>query len=120
MSSIAVVTAASDPAFYTRVSYIALKVAQQVAAEEETHANHENRVAYSNRIFQGNDNAILLAQHVATNPAIATALETDGPEAPTDGDIEFTLTSIWDARANAFAPTPTAPQGSATLVPFTT
>jgi hypothetical protein len=104
VSSIAVVTAASDPAFYTRVSYIALKVAQQVAAEADTQPNHVNRVAYSNRIFQGSDNAILLAQHVATNAAIAAALESGGPEAPTDSDIEFTLTSIWDARANAFAP----------------
>lgn len=105
MSSIAVVTAASDPAFYTRVSYIALKVAQQIAAEVDTQPNHANRVAYSNRIFQGTDNAILLAQHVATNPAIAVKLESDGPEGPPDGDIEFTLATIWDARANAFAPT---------------
>ena len=103
MSSIDIVTAASDPAFYSRVSYHALKVAQAVSSEEEAHPNHENRVAYANRVFQGADNAVLLAQHVATNPAIASALESGGAEAPTDGDIEFTLTSIWDARANAFA-----------------
>ena len=101
--SLNVVTAASDPAFYTRVAYTALKVAQMVASEEAAHPNHDNRVAYANRVFRGDDNAILLAQHVATNPTISAALE-NGPEAPTDGDIEFTLTSIWDARANAFAP----------------
>ena len=104
--SLNVVTAASDPAFYARVSYLALKVAQMVASEDAEHPNHTNRVAYSNRVFRGEDNAILLAQHVATNPTISGALESGGPEAPTDGDIEFTLTSIWDARANAFAPTP--------------
>jgi hypothetical protein len=102
VSSIDIVTAASDPAFYSRVSYHALKVAQMVSSEEEEHPNHANRVSYANRVFQGADNAVLLAQHVATNPAIASALE-EGPEVPTDGDIEFTLTSIWDARANAFA-----------------
>jgi hypothetical protein len=104
--SLNVVTAASDPAFYTRVSYLALKVAQMIASEEDTHPNHANRVSYSNRVFRGDDNAILLAQHVATNAAISAALESGGPEAPTDADIEFTLTSIWDARANAFAPLP--------------
>jgi len=110
MSSLQIVTAASDPAFYARVSYIALKVAQMVAAEAEDHPNHDNRVAYSNRIFQGIDNAILLAQHVATNGTISGKLESDGPEGPPDGDIEFVLTSIWDARANAFAPTVQKPQ----------
>lgn len=104
MSSMEIVTAASDPAFYTRVSYIALKVAQNIAAEDPAQPNHTNRVAYANRIFQGTDSAILLAQHVATNAVIASALENGGPEAPPDGDIEFTLATIWDARANAFAP----------------
>lgn len=104
-----VVTAASDPLFYSRVSFIALKVAQQVASEPEDHPNHANRVNYSNRVFRGDDNAILLAQHVASsNPTIAETLATEGPEAPPDQDIEFALTSIWDARANAFAPAPVA------------
>lgn len=105
--TIEVVTAASDPLFYSRVSFIALKVAQQVASEPTDHANHDNRVAYSNRVMRGDDNAILLAQHVASsNATIADALATSGPEAPPDADIEFALASIWDARANAFAPTP--------------
>lgn len=102
--TIAIVTAASDPLFYTRVSFIALKVAQQVASEPEDHPNHANRIDYSARILRGDDNAILLAQHVASsNPTISAALESDGPEAPPDSDIEFALSSIWDARANAFA-----------------
>jgi hypothetical protein len=109
MSALDIVTAASDPAFYSRVSYIALKVAQMVSSEEAEHPNHKNRVAYANKVFQGDDNAVLLAQHVATNPAISGALESEGPEAPTDQDIEFVLTSIWDARANAFAPALPAP-----------
>jgi hypothetical protein len=100
----AVVTAASDPMFYSRVSFIALKVAQMVSAEDPSYANHENRVAYANRVFQGADNAILLAQHVATNPSISASLSASGPDGPLDSDIEYTLTSIWDARANAFAP----------------
>ena len=106
MASFDIVNAASDPIFYTRVSFAALKVAQMIAAEDTEHPNHVNRVAYANKIFRGDDNAILLAQHVATNPTISSALESGGPDAPPDGDIEFVLTSIWDARANAFAPVP--------------
>ena len=99
-----VISAASDPVFYTRVSFIALKVAQNVGAENPTTANHENRIAYCARIFAGMDSAILLANHVAaSNPTIATELETGGPNAVPDGDIEFALSTIWDARANSFA-----------------
>lgn len=105
MSSTQIVTAASDPIFYTRVSFLALKVAQNVASEDPAYANHANRVAYSDRVFRGDDNAILLAQHVAaSNATISAALEA-GTDVP-DGDIEFALATIWDARANAFAPPP--------------
>lgn len=104
MSSKEIVTAASDPDFYMRVCFLALKVAQFVASEDPATANHDNRVSYSNRVIQGADNAILLAQHVASsNTTVASALESGGPDAPPDGDIEFALASIWDARANAFA-----------------
>jgi hypothetical protein len=104
MSSKEIIIAASDPDFYMRVSFISLKVAQAVATEDPTTANHNNRVAYSCRIIQGADNAILLSQHVASsNPTISGALEEGGPDAVPDADIEFALASIWDARANAFA-----------------
>lgn len=107
MSTKEIITAASDPTFYTRVSFISLKVAQQVASEPEDHPNHKNRVAYSNRIFMGADNALLLSNHVAaSNPTIAAALETSGGDAVPDEDIEFALASIWDARATAFEPPP--------------
>jgi hypothetical protein len=104
MGSKEIVTAASDPEFYMRVAFIALRVAQYVASEDPGTANHESRVAYSCRVIQGADNAILLAQHVASsNSTISGALETGGPDAVPDSDIEFALASIWDARAIAFA-----------------
>jgi hypothetical protein len=109
MSSQAVIEAAADPTFYTRVSFISLKVAQNVASEEPGAPNHANRVAYSDRIFRGQDSALLLAQHIAAaNPVIASTLETEGGDAVPDGDIEFALATIWDARANAFAAEPPA------------
>jgi hypothetical protein len=104
-----IVQAAADPEFYTRVSFLAVKTAQNVASEAPTASNHAARVAYANQVFRGHDNAALLAQHVATNPAIGAALEAGGPSSVPDGDIEFALASIWDARANAFYVPPVDP-----------
>jgi len=102
-----IITAASDPVFYTRVSFIALKTAQNVATEDPATANHANRVDYAERIFRGGDNALLIAMHIAaSNGTIAGTLETGGGDAVPDGDIEFAMGGLWDARANAFADEP--------------
>jgi hypothetical protein len=99
-----IIAAASDPVFYTRVAFIALKSAQNVASEDPGTANHANRVAYSGRVLTGNDKALLIALHIAaSNPTIASTLESGGGDAVPDGDIEFAMGQIWDARANAFA-----------------
>lgn len=99
-----IINGASDPVFYTRVSFLALKTAQNVGAEDPATANHENRIAYCARVFAGLDSAVLLSNHVAaSNATISATLETDGPSAVPDGDIEFALATIWDARANSFA-----------------
>ena len=48
MSNLDIVTAASEPAFYMRVCYAALKAAQAVAAEPAgKHKNYANRIAYA-------------------------------------------------------------------------
>lgn len=99
-----IIAAASDPVFYTRVAFIALKSAQNVAAEDPATANHANRVAYAGRVLTGNDKALLIALHIAaSNATIAATLESGGGDAVPDGDIEFAMGQIWDARANAFA-----------------
>jgi hypothetical protein len=103
MSTTDIISAASDPIFYTRVSFISLKVAQNVASEDPGAANHANRVEYSGAIFRGDDNATLLALHIAaSNATIAATLETEGGEAVPDADIEFAMASIWDARSNSY------------------
>lgn len=102
MASEKIIAAASDPIFYTRVAFLALKSAQNVASEAPETANHLNRVNYAARVMNGRDKAVLLALHVvASNPTIAGKLDADQPVP--DGDIEFALGSIWDARSNAFA-----------------
>jgi hypothetical protein len=105
MTTKAIIAAASDPTFYTRVAFIALKAAQNVANEDPGTANHANRLAYAGRVLTGADKASLLALHIAaSNPTIAGTLETGGGDAVPDGDIEFAMGEIWDARANAYAP----------------
>lgn len=104
MATKEIIEAASDPVFYTRVAFIALRSAQNVAAEPDDTANHANRVAYANRIFRGEENALLLTLHVVSaNGTVSNTLSTQGPDAVPDGDLEFVLSTIWDARANAFA-----------------
>lgn len=99
-----IIAAASDPVYYTRVAFIALKAAQNVAAEDPGTANHANRVAYAGRVLTGADKALLLALHIAaSNATIASTLESSGGEAVPDGDIEYAMGQIWDARANAYA-----------------
>jgi hypothetical protein len=99
-----IITAASNPTFYTRVAFIALKAAQNVATEADTTPNHANRMAYAGRVMTGEDKAILLALHIAaSNPTIAATLESGGGDAVPDGDIEYAMGQIWDARSNAYA-----------------
>lgn len=99
-----IITAASDPVYYTRVAFIALKAAQNVSTEDPGTANHANRLAYAGRVLTGNDKALLISLHVAaSNPTIASTLETSGGDAVPDADIEFAMGQIWDARSNAFA-----------------
>lgn len=105
MGTTNVIAEINKPEFYQRVGFISLKVAQNVAAESVDTPNHDNRVAYSNRIFTGSESNVLLASHVvSSNPTIYNTVDTAGGAAVPDGDIEFALATIWDARANAFTP----------------
>lgn len=91
----------NEPAFYTKVLFIALKVAQNVASESEATTDHAARVAYANRIFRGQDSAALIAAHIiAANATIQNVINA-GNE-PSDSDIEFVFGEIWTARAKAF------------------
>ena len=104
MATSDIIAEVSKPSFYERVSYLSLGVAQNVASEDPGTPNNANRVAYSNRIFSGQEDALLLAMHVvSSNPTISQTVETQGGDAVPDPDIQFALASIWDARANAFA-----------------
>ena len=102
MNTEKIVECVSCPEFYARVCFLAIKVAQTVTDEDEKLQEHDARVAYANRVFRGDDNAILLAHHVvAVSPSLQQAM-TDGKNTA-DADIEAALVQVWTPRARAFA-----------------
>ena len=106
MSAVNHIATARNDEFAARVMMICFKVAQNVASEDPGTANHDARISYSERIFRGEEQPQLVSAHViSSNPSISASIESDpaakGSNVP-DGDIEFALASIWDARALAF------------------
>ena len=106
MSAEDLIRAARDDTYAARVAMIQLKVAQNVASEDPGTAYHTERVDYASMVIRGDENPKMVAAHVNTNPSIAETIQSDpaklGANVP-DGDIEFTLASIWDARSLAYA-----------------
>jgi hypothetical protein len=107
MAAIDQISAARDDEFSSRVAMIIFKVAQMVASEAGTEPDHDVRMDYALRNIRGEENPKLVGAHViSSNPTIAAAIdaepESKGSNVP-DADIEFALSSIWTARAKAFA-----------------
>jgi hypothetical protein len=107
MSALDLVATARNDTFAARVMMISYKVAQMVATEDAATPDHAVRIDYAGRVIRGADNPKNMAAHViSSNPTIAAAIESEpaafGANVP-DNDIEFALSSIWTARANAFA-----------------
>jgi len=107
MSAIDQISAARDDEFASRVAMITFKVAQQVASEDPATADHAVRMDYALRNIRGAENPKLVAAHlISSNPTIGATIDANpelkGSNVP-DADIEFALSSIWTARALAFA-----------------
>ena len=112
MAAIDLIATARNDEFAGRVMMISYKVAQAVASEDPGEADHAVRVDYAGRVIRGAENPKNMSAHViSSNPTIAATIEANpanyGSDVP-DGDIEFALSSIWTARANAFAAGTTA------------
>ena len=107
MSALDLIATARDEEFASRVAMITFKVAQMVASEATSTPNHDVRMDYAARNIRGDENPKLIAAHlISSNPTIAAAIEQypdqKGANVP-DADIEFAISSIWDARALAYA-----------------
>ena len=106
MSAEDLIRVARDDTYAGRVAMIQLKVAQNVAAEDPATAHHDERISYAYIVIRGAENPKMVAAHLNSQPGISTTIDEDpdalGSNVP-DGDIEFTLATIWDARSLAFA-----------------
>jgi|KBSMisStaDraftv2_1062788.scaffolds.fasta_scaffold153213_3 hypothetical protein len=112
MAAVDLIVTARNDEFAARVMMISYKVAQMVSTEDPATPSHSVRVSYAGRVIRGGDNPKQMSAHViSSNPTIAAAIEGNpsayGANVP-DADIEFALSSIWTARANAFAASPTS------------
>lgn len=87
---------ATNPAFVRRVEGAALKAAVAVGAEAFDGSNY--RLQRRALVKQVLENAPLwgarFSYAVAANPAVTVGSN--------DGDIEFTVNSVWDAMAGAY------------------
>ena len=107
MSSVDQIATASDPTFAGRVMMLMFKTAQNVASEDPATPHDAERKAYAGLVIRGEEKPQLVAAHViSSNATISAAIDSNpaalGSNVP-DGDIEFALASIWDARSLAFA-----------------
>jgi hypothetical protein len=107
MSALNHIATARDDTFASRVLMISFMAAQQVASEDPGTADHAVRVDYAAHVLIGGENAKILATHViASNSTIQATIDANpgnyGSDVP-DNDILFAMSSIWTARAIAYA-----------------
>jgi hypothetical protein len=107
MAAVDFIATARNDEFSARVLFLTVETAQEIAAEDPTTADHDKRMNYAALVIRGDDNPKMTATHViASNPTIqatiTSAPELYGSNVP-DSDISFALSSIWTARAIAFA-----------------
>jgi len=90
MSFLTQAALAADPTFIARVAQAAATAAKNVMAEAANTNGHVLRTNMANQVLRSPSSwGSLIAIGVATNPTITGA--------STDGDIEFTVNSLWDA-----------------------
>jgi hypothetical protein len=94
-------TIASSASWVSRVQYAVMVAAVQVYAEDPNTPGHPARIAFAKAVINGVGNSAPAA--VLTNPSIAA--EANVQAAPgygiPDGDIQFTVNSLWNALAGA-------------------
>ena len=83
---------ADDVVFQSRVCIAATKTAVAIMSEAPTTPGHQERGAYAVKVLASPEvEAMNISMAVVTNAAITADSN--------DGDIEFTVSSIWNAMA---------------------
>ena len=98
--SLTVVQVANHPRFQGRVDYYMSKAAVAVIAEAQVTVGHAARVVYAKTILDGTASAQEYSTAVMTNSTlVAAAVITQADHGITDGDLEFTTNSMFNAMA---------------------
>lgn len=92
---------AADANFQRRVLYCLKKAAVAVMAEDAETGNHAERVVYAKSVLEGTAGAAEAAKAIVTNSTITAGA--DPTTLPgfdiSDGDLEFTVNSMFNAFA---------------------
>lgn len=93
---------ADNKAFQERVEYCLKKAAVAVMAEAAATEHHVERVVYAEKVLDGSASNQEAAEAVVTNSTLTAAgdLIADN-HGITDGDLEFTVNSMFNALAGA-------------------
>ena len=83
------------------------KSATQVQAEDPATQFHSERKGYADLVLLGDASIYEMTIGVCTNPTILANVTPQGDtSAVPDTDIEFTVSSLWNAYSGVGAPTP--------------
>lgn len=96
MSLLSSAQLAADGGFRQKIEVASLTAAKDVLAESITTPNHNLRVALAGDILRNPEAwGVRFAKGVVTNPVITSASD--------DNDLQFTVNSLFDHYATAFA-----------------
>lgn len=99
-TSLNAVAVSSNREFQNRVAHYVQKAAVAVMSELATEPNHAERVAYANKVLQGEVGVTEYTVAVCTNATIFAALNPQAEDrGVTDSDLEFTVNSMFNAFA---------------------
>lgn len=107
MSVLNQIAAARSDEFAARVAMVTMTLAMTVLVEDPETANHANRIIFAQKHLRAEiNNKTLAAAVIASNSTIQTTINGAplllGSNVP-DGDIEFVITGLLNAFANAYA-----------------
>lgn len=99
-TSVEAVGVADMQRFKDRVNFYVIKAAVAVMAEDNLTANHSERVVFANKVFTSDYDLEQYVAAVLTNATVLSNLDVIADNnGITDGDLEFTVNSMYNAFA---------------------
>jgi len=107
MAVLDLIATARDDTFAGRVAMMLATLSIGVTTEDVGTTNHANRLSFAQKVIKAQvNNKAIAAMVIASNPTIQATIiaapTTLGSTVP-DGDMEYVLTTLYNALANAYA-----------------